>query len=243
MTDFDLSLDRFAWCWQSVSTEEARYYLQGVYVEPREQGGVYMVATDGHVMAVAVDERGRCAEPAIIAIGADFVEMAKPHVDENLETGEEYRHWPLPLNYRLQFDTPPPGGSVVAKAWLSGTASGMTRTGIVTRIDGRFPDWRQAVKATDKKCAPAPGPIGTVDPALLSRLSYRGGGVMHLPRSGVIPKNRDQRRPGAVVIIETAPWACGFLMSKAVDAWADYGDLARELLTKDDLPANLGVWP
>ena len=41
-----------------VSTEEARYYLTGIYIERHPVKGVVMVATDGHRMAVIHDENG-----------------------------------------------------------------------------------------------------------------------------------------------------------------------------------------
>ena len=49
------------------STEETRYYLNGVLIEPCDQGGVLLVATDGHRMCVIHDEHGTCDEPAIVS--------------------------------------------------------------------------------------------------------------------------------------------------------------------------------
>lgn len=48
-----------------VSNETTRYYLNGVFVTPAEEG-VLMVATDGHMMAVAHDPLGVCPENGII---------------------------------------------------------------------------------------------------------------------------------------------------------------------------------
>lgn len=41
-----------------MATGDIRYYLNGLYVEKAERGGVYLVATDGHSMAIVHDETG-----------------------------------------------------------------------------------------------------------------------------------------------------------------------------------------
>ena len=48
--------------------EPTRCYLQGFYVEAAPQGGVFIVATDGHRMAVFHDETGTADAPAIIKL-------------------------------------------------------------------------------------------------------------------------------------------------------------------------------
>lgn len=50
---------RFYAAWQFISTEETRYYLNGVFIEPHPDGGVLMAATDGHVLAVVRDQNAR----------------------------------------------------------------------------------------------------------------------------------------------------------------------------------------
>ncbi|MHC8493397.1 hypothetical protein ACTU44_11890 [Thalassospira sp. SM2505] len=50
---------RFYAAWQFISTEETRYYLNGVFIEPHPDGGVLMVATDGHVLAAIRDRNAR----------------------------------------------------------------------------------------------------------------------------------------------------------------------------------------
>ena len=59
----------FAAAYLFASTEETRYYLNGVLVEPHPDGGVLLVATDGHRMVAIRDEEGEtngswiCAAP------------------------------------------------------------------------------------------------------------------------------------------------------------------------------------
>lgn len=50
------------------STEETRYYLNGVYVEPNPAGGVTLVATDGHVLIAAHDKNGEANGPWICPV-------------------------------------------------------------------------------------------------------------------------------------------------------------------------------
>jgi hypothetical protein len=50
----------------AASTEETRYYLCGVHVEPHPKQGVIMTATDGHILATAHDLEGTIDKPRII---------------------------------------------------------------------------------------------------------------------------------------------------------------------------------
>lgn len=54
-----------------VSTEETRYYLCGVHIEPCPAGGVYAVCTDGHKMAVVHDPHGFTSGKFIIGWDKD----------------------------------------------------------------------------------------------------------------------------------------------------------------------------
>lgn len=46
--------------------QDIRYYLNGVHIAPCEAGGVFVVATNGHQMAVAHDPDGRTDEAVIL---------------------------------------------------------------------------------------------------------------------------------------------------------------------------------
>lgn len=51
-----------------VGKEFTRYYLEGVRIEPHPDGGVFVVATDGHRLVVAHDPDGHADESAIVKI-------------------------------------------------------------------------------------------------------------------------------------------------------------------------------
>ena len=54
---------------QFKAERDIRYYLNGVYVEPIETGGVLIVATNGHAMGIWRDLSGKIERPAILRIG------------------------------------------------------------------------------------------------------------------------------------------------------------------------------
>lgn len=67
MLRFNANLFRLAFGF--TSTEEIRFYLQGVFVEPHPQGGVTLTATDGHRLVCIRDENGSADESAVIKLG------------------------------------------------------------------------------------------------------------------------------------------------------------------------------
>lgn len=61
-----------------MATVDIRYYLCGVRIEPRTEGGVYIVATDGHRMIAVIDETGHVDEPRIVRMSAStFAKLPK----------------------------------------------------------------------------------------------------------------------------------------------------------------------
>lgn len=50
-----------------MAVADIRYYLQGVLIEPRPQGGAFLVATNGHHLIAIIDPEGECSAPTIIS--------------------------------------------------------------------------------------------------------------------------------------------------------------------------------
>lgn len=71
------------------STEEVRYYLNGVYVQPHPDQGALMIATDGHRMLVAYDRDGVCKKPAIVKLTADAFAPLKKDPDAKLNVSDD----------------------------------------------------------------------------------------------------------------------------------------------------------
>lgn len=89
-TTFAFPVAQFLATYNATSKEETRYYLQGVMVEKCD-GGVRLVATDGHIL-LRTDAEGFCPEGQTI-ISADIMEKAfkakgnNPWVYGDTETG------------------------------------------------------------------------------------------------------------------------------------------------------------
>lgn len=65
----NVSADLYRIAFRFSSTEQTRYYLQGVYVERcQTNGGVQLVATNGHQMFVAYDPTGYTDENKVIRL-------------------------------------------------------------------------------------------------------------------------------------------------------------------------------
>ncbi|MTV31368.1 hypothetical protein GJ654_10220 [Rhodoblastus acidophilus] len=62
----------FLRAWACVSTEETRYYLNGVHCEPCKTGGVTMVATDGHRLVCVRDPAGFIEGSGIVSLDAQM---------------------------------------------------------------------------------------------------------------------------------------------------------------------------
>lgn len=233
MTVYNINLNRFAWVAQCVGDDECRYYLQGVRIEPREAGGVWMVATDGSVMAVAKDEQGVCPEPGTFRLDKTLADFCGPHTVYD-DFGEPMKQWPLTDGVRLSF------GLCDKDSHSLGTVAG-SETGLVWRI-GEMPtgyvDWRSALAASGEKRSPVSGDVGSLSPELLSRLSYQGRGVSVMHRSGCKAIGGRQSIPSALVLSEDAPWAFGAIMPRAGDLWKEAGETLREVLDEADWPQN-----
>lgn len=211
-----------------------------MHIEPRPEGGVYMVATNGHLMGIAIDETGYTPCAATISVGRDIeTEMSPERVFD--DDGDELeKRWPS--EFRLvTFDMPETGCSTIARIRHSHPDSASIQ-GLVTRIDGPFPDWRSVLKVKDRSALPS-GPVGMYSSAYLARLSFEGRSVLPLARAGVPIGFPKDRATAAMVLIDGAPWAIGFLSPDRKDGWTEFGALARELLDDTSLPENLGTWP
>lgn len=121
------------------SSEETRYYLNGFLVEPSRNGGVDIVATDGHVLAVFHDETGSCDKAAIVQLDKTAVAMCKAVKVSRHFTIERY----------LAVDTE----TQTATIYHGHPSEGGEAQGSFNRVivDGTFPDWRRVVPAMPDK--------------------------------------------------------------------------------------------
>ncbi|SDG35123.1 hypothetical protein [Pelagibacterium luteolum] len=130
MTDhhvsFDVDATLFAAAALFQSTEETRYYLNGVHIEPHPDGGVFLVATDGHRMLVCHDKSGTIAgETAICQLGKDQLKACKQGRNDTAPR-------------RVSAAGPKDPATVVSDG---APVAVMPRW----RIEGGYPDWRRAM--------------------------------------------------------------------------------------------------
>lgn len=137
MIDVDANMFRAAA--ECRSTEETRYYLNGVYVTPHPVKGVVLTATDGHRLISLHDEAGKCSAPKIINIDAKAIDVTAYNALRKAMPGETPR-------------------IVVGEDGI--VTVGTYRSLKSCFIDGTYPDWPLVVrpllaKAKEGKHAPA----------------------------------------------------------------------------------------
>lgn len=80
-TDFKCAVraDLFARAMLGISTEQTRYYLNGVYVSAAPEGGALLVATDGHWLIAIRDPRGVVEGSGIVALNDSMRKALTKH--------------------------------------------------------------------------------------------------------------------------------------------------------------------
>lgn len=112
------------------STEETRYYLNGVYVAPHPDQGVVLTATDGHRLISIHDKHGKCS-------AAKIVKVDPKAIDAKAMSG---------LRRAMMSDAP----QVLEDPKLYVDEAGIVTIGTYRSlkscfIDGTFPDWVRVV--------------------------------------------------------------------------------------------------
>ena len=131
------------------SKEETRYYLNGVYIEPHPDGGVIMVATNGHQMAVIRDENGEANAPFICKASQRFyTACAKSPADVLKRPGQIHFVGHVANLVCEGFDGDP---SVIGDCHIE--------VEYAPDIDGIYPDWRRVLPPFDAQPA-LPGTVG-----------------------------------------------------------------------------------
>lgn len=135
MIRIDANLFRLAYA--AVSTEETRYYLNGVYIEAHPVAGAIMVSTDGHRMVVVHDPEGQCSEAAIVKLPRfALAECKSPKTSKA-------KRW-------LTIEPALPGTATVEDETLGKKPDDLAVIQPVVTvsrvvIDGTFPEWRRVV--------------------------------------------------------------------------------------------------
>lgn len=121
-------------------TEDARYYLTGVCVEPHPEGAL-MVATDGHRLIAILDRGGACDRTAIIGLPALMRRALVEYVDEveRDDDGEVIDCTRVRCEDR----------ALVVDDGGYAEMPGHLRALEKCEIDGKFPNWRSILPKRD----------------------------------------------------------------------------------------------
>lgn len=162
---FDLDASLFMRVRRAVGRDESRFYLRGVYVEPKAEGGSWLVATDGTSMLVASDASAVSPHAAIIDLTLteglprscdDVDECECPRADDTYESA------------RLVFPAECKDHPVVANLMVG---SFTLRHAIAHEIDGQFPEWRRVWRPNATAHDLPDGSVYGIDLRRLARLA------------------------------------------------------------------------
>lgn len=132
----------------AVSTEETRYYLNGVYIEPHADGGALLVATDGHRLLAAHDPLASCQESSIVQLPKEALALCKrPKTVDRRELVIDTQNAVATINNIKPADA---GATEPVAEMIAAFQANV--------IDGTFPDWRRVTptELLDKNAADSP---------------------------------------------------------------------------------------
>lgn len=172
--------------------------ISAIRIEPREAGGVWIVATQGQIMLIQRDTLGHAPRPLV----ATFRPQQAP-TDPEFGEDEGY-NW---HGAHLTFDDP---GEEAALAEIKWNGTGPTGAWAVVEplpADVKWPDWRRTLGFVQEKgLRDKPGPEG-LSPFLLGELT-KGWDGFRMHEFG-------RRHQSRVVLSDSDPAALGLIMPRA----------------------------
>lgn len=214
-----VSADLFSRAALCVSAEHTRYYLNGVLLDAHPDGGVLLVAMDGHKLVAIRDPEGKIADgPAIIRATKTTLAAAR----RRLSLRELKEGGPLQVVVHGQRLAVAGEGYVSAVSAVSGgpddfAAIAAEPNHVVkayqwcdTLIDGTFPDWKRLIPV------PANGgdTIPTLDPRLLATMGLALG-VADPTALKLIPTGKEGHEP--VLVLGEGVDGFGIVMPRRIN--------------------------
>jgi hypothetical protein len=123
---FNVDANLFRACYLFTSTEETRYYRQGVSVEPHPEQGVVLAATDGHRALIAHDPDGTTDGRYIVQFDKAALAACKRSKAEE-------------MNRRVVSTSP------ADSVWVQQADGEQIHLAKRWNVDGTFPDWRRVL--------------------------------------------------------------------------------------------------
>jgi hypothetical protein len=184
----DVSARMFYAALSFVSTEETRYYLNGVAIEPHPEKGALLVATDGHRMIVLHDEAGYAGRKVILPADKALVDALKRATKDG--------------DIRLLID----------KEGVVSLPRADYRAEKNRLIDGTFPDWPRVAAPVRRALAAGKRANPAFNPALIAsfmKVCERLGMKDHNPAIRIVAPAANE---AALVLFKDVPHAFGLLM-------------------------------
>lgn len=151
-----VSASAFAAVMLAVSTEETRYYLNGVLIEPNPAGGVNVVATNGHIL-IAIHEpdgetNGRWICPVPPQMRQFLLANLEPRPDPEEMDGDFYMDEPSLVTTpakrkpdQIAFDGHMASVTAPEMAWQEKSPIEVVMAAKAQAIDGTFPEWTKVL--------------------------------------------------------------------------------------------------
>lgn len=128
-----------------MARNDIRYYLNGVYIEPREGGGVIIVATDGHRICAVIDASGAISAPTILTLDHKLERaIPSPRFSDGVDQKDPRKTYWGKEAPRVTIE--PLGTKHAMVLWHEGEAQAM---GVTSVIGGKFPDWKAVLVKGD----------------------------------------------------------------------------------------------
>lgn len=159
-----VSADLFRRAWAAVSTEETRYYLNGVFIQAADDGGAVLVATNDHIMLAFRDADG------FVSGGTGIVRLEPKMLQGCLPKKESGADLALIVTDNNAFLIPrelKKGHPSLLRAPFTNPESLVCAQNGGALIDGTFPDWRQVIRPVSKM----PRRLGALNCKLLAALN------------------------------------------------------------------------
>ena len=139
----------FAAAYLFASTEQTRYYLCGVLVEPHPDGGVLLVATDGHRMVAIRDDEGETNGTWICAAPREILALCRKPA-KRFEFAPGHIHFVDTITYVTAVSFCPDADK--EQEWADPSKIDKHHLGIAYAppIDGTYPDWRVVFRRSNQ---------------------------------------------------------------------------------------------
>lgn len=146
-----------------IAQKDPREYLKGIHVRPHPQGGLYIVGTNGHQMAIWHDPHGHCDQERILKVTPGLVAACKKR-----------RRRAIPYDIRVHYEN----GRLVVAEWntFDGKADGKMPEAVnelhiqagIADMDGKYPDMWRVIPKDDEVL---PGLHSPINAAYLKKIA------------------------------------------------------------------------